>query len=152
MQITEIKINCCISLSCLPSGLQSCFQAIWSFPLYEISLTYYSPKNGMHIFGSRWDSNLGLKTIFLLEFERWWLRPLCHHGWIFSTNLEASSHSCLLLKFSLHYQSILLYRPSTEIPSGNKKSKPCYFSPVAIEFDLMDSEKEKLENDFVMLV
>ena len=26
-------MNCCISLSCLPSGLQSCFQAIWSFPL-----------------------------------------------------------------------------------------------------------------------
>ena len=37
-----LKKNCCISLSCLPSGLQSCFQAIWSFPLYKISLTIWS--------------------------------------------------------------------------------------------------------------
>ena len=34
----KMKTNCFISLSCLPSGLQSCFQAIWSFPLYHISL------------------------------------------------------------------------------------------------------------------
>ena len=34
-----IEKHCFISLSCLPSGLQSCFQAIWSFPLYKIFLT-----------------------------------------------------------------------------------------------------------------
>ena len=28
MQISKIKINCCISLNYLPSGLQICFQAI----------------------------------------------------------------------------------------------------------------------------
>ena len=33
-----MNTNCCFSLSCLPSGLQSCFQAIWTFPLYKISL------------------------------------------------------------------------------------------------------------------
>ena len=38
MLFTILKTNCCISLSCLPSGLQSCFQAIWSVPLYKMSL------------------------------------------------------------------------------------------------------------------
>ena len=32
--------NSFMSLNCLPSGLQSCFQAIWSFPLYKIYLIY----------------------------------------------------------------------------------------------------------------
>ena len=38
MLFAKMKKNCCISLSCLPSGLPSCFQAIWSFPSYKISL------------------------------------------------------------------------------------------------------------------
>ena len=38
MLFTIMKTNCCTLLSCLPSGLQNCFQAIWSFPLYKISL------------------------------------------------------------------------------------------------------------------
>ena len=38
MLFTIVKTNYCISLSCLPSGLQSCFQGIWSFPVNKISL------------------------------------------------------------------------------------------------------------------
>ena len=38
MIFTKMEKNCKISLSCLPSGLQSRFHAIWSFPLYKISL------------------------------------------------------------------------------------------------------------------
>ena len=38
MLCTIMQTKWCISLSCLPFGLQSYFQAIWSFPLYKISL------------------------------------------------------------------------------------------------------------------
>ena len=38
MLFSIMKTNCCISLSWLPNCLQSCPRAIWSFPLYKISL------------------------------------------------------------------------------------------------------------------
>ena len=37
---TIMKTNCSILLSHLPFGLQSCFQAIWFFPMYNISLPF----------------------------------------------------------------------------------------------------------------
>ena len=40
MQITKMKLDCFISLSCLPSGLQSCFQAVWSFPSNSCKLSW----------------------------------------------------------------------------------------------------------------
>ena len=36
MVLTIMKPNCFILLSCLLFGLQSCFQAIWTFPLYDL--------------------------------------------------------------------------------------------------------------------
>ena len=36
-----MKKKYCLTLSCLPFGLQNCFQAIWSFPLYKISLAVH---------------------------------------------------------------------------------------------------------------
>ena len=41
MLCTLMKTNCCNSLGCLPFGLQSCFQEIWSFPLFKISMPKY---------------------------------------------------------------------------------------------------------------
>ena len=38
--LLQWKQLACISLNCLPFGLQSCFQGIWSFPLYKISLHF----------------------------------------------------------------------------------------------------------------
>ena len=42
MLFTTMKTNCCVSQSCLPFGLQNCFQAIWFFPLYKISLNQHA--------------------------------------------------------------------------------------------------------------
>ena len=61
MQITKIKINCCISLNFLPSGLQSCFQAIWSFSLYKISLMGIV---GYFMSGRSWDTTCKNKFQF----------------------------------------------------------------------------------------
>ena len=54
MLFTIMKTNCCMLLSCLPSGLQSSFQAIWSFLLYKISLILSSTLSPLGLL-SVWD-------------------------------------------------------------------------------------------------
>ena len=69
MLFTIMKTNFWIPLSCLPSGLQSCSQAIWSFPLYKISL-----------FGGTTNHNLSE----FLEFQRLIEISAQRCQWIFS--------------------------------------------------------------------
>ena len=54
MLFTILKTNCCIFLSCLPPGLQSCFQVVWSFPLKKISPKKRACLKRRHVYVAAW--------------------------------------------------------------------------------------------------